>query len=130
MERVSYNNKNFYISKIVYGAISALAFSLALILVFALLLRFFNIDVSFVMPINQAIKILSILLGVFIGLKGNKSKGFIKGVLIGILYAMLAYFIFGILSLKFNFSLSMLIDIVACSIIGGISGIIGVNIGK
>ena len=130
MEKVSYSNKKFYISKIVYGSISALAFSLALILIFALSLRFFNIDVGFVMPINQAIKILSILLGVFIGLKDNKSKGFIKGVIIGFLYAILAYFIFGILSLKFNFSMSMIIDIIACSVIGGISGIIGVNIGK
>ena len=130
MERMSYSNKNFYISKILYGAITALACSLALILIFALLLRFLNIDAIFVMPINQAIKILSILIGVFIGLKGNKSKGFIKGVLIGFLYAVLAYFIFGILSLKFNFSVTILIDIIACSMIGGICGIIGVNIGK
>ena len=130
MDAVISNNKNKHIFRFLYGAIMALALSLGLILVFAVILRFVNISTNLIMPINQIIKIISILVGVFAGLKGNKSKGFIKGFLIGVLYAISAYVIFGLLSLKFVFNISMVFDILACSIIGGISGIIGVNVGK
>ena len=77
--------------QVLLGGISALCISLVLILVFALILRFVDLDTSFIMPINQIIKIISIFIGVITVFKKNKSKGFVKGVFIGLVYSVAAY---------------------------------------
>lgn len=114
--------------QVLLGGISALCISLVLILVFALILRFVALDASFIMPINQIIKIISIFIGVITVFKKNKSKGFVKGVFIGLVYSVAAYLIFGILSMTVTFSIMYLIDVLCCMLIGGISGIIAVNV--
>ena len=112
------------------GAIIAISISLVLILLFALLIRFFGISDNLIMPINQIIKILSIFFGVFLALKDHAQNGLVKGLIIGIVYTLIAYITFSILSGYFKLSLSLLYDIIFGGIIGGISGIISVNLIK
>lgn len=112
------------------GAIIAISISLVLILLFALLIRFFGISDNLIMPINQIIKILSIFFGVFLALKDHAQNGLVKGLIIGVVYTLIAYITFSILSGYFKLSLSLLYDIIFGGIIGGISGIICVNLIK
>ena len=102
---------------------------MVLILVFALLIRFVNIPDSFISPINQIIKVICIFLGCFISLK-KTNKGFIKGMFIGLIFTVLAFLVFSFIAGTFNFNLSILLDILFGILIGGISGIIAVNIRK
>ena len=112
---------------ILISSVIAVSISLVLILIFALLLRFVNIDTGFIMPINQVIKMVSIFIGCLVGFKSNKYNGFLKGLAVGVVYTVLAYLIFSLLSFSFNFNIAFIFDILCAMLIGGISGIIVVN---
>lgn len=115
---------------IVKGSLIALCVSLIGILIFAFCLKFTSLSDKLILPINQVIKGLSIFLGVFFGLKKQKQMGLISGLLIGFVYTIVAFFAFSILNGAFNFDHTLLNDIVFGAIIGGICGIICVNLKK
>lgn len=112
------------------GSIVALCVSLILVLVFAFLLKFTNIPDGAIYPVNQVIKGVSVFLGVFIGMKKTKELGLVCGLLIGLIYTILAFFTFSLLSGVFSFDLTFLMDILFGAIIGAICGIICVNLKK
>lgn len=113
--------------QILKGSITSVSITLVLILLFALLIRFVNINEGVIMPVNQFIKIVSIFLGVYSALKFHKEKGWVKGMLIGAIYSVLSFVVFSILSSQLSFSMSTLLDILFSGIIGGLSGVIAVN---
>ena len=112
------------------GSFVAVAFSLIFILIFALLIKYFNIGEKFILPTNQAIKIVSIFMGILVAFNRNTTKGFIKGFLIGVIYTILAYLIFSILAKEFSYNMTSITDSLFGGLIGGISGIIVANIKK
>ena len=118
------------IGLIAKGTLISLCISLILVLVFAYLLKFTNIPESIIFPINQVIKGISIFLGVFISLRKSKELGLVSGLLIGLIYTILAFLVFSILAGTFTFDITLLTDIVFGAIIGAICGIISVNIKK
>ena len=120
---------NLFVS-ILKGTIAAVSLTLILILLFAVLIRFVNIPDGWIFPVNQVIKIVSLFVGVLIAIKGNHEKGFIKGILLGITYCVLSYLIFSILQGSFAFKLTNLYDLLLTSLMGGLIGIIAVNIKK
>ena len=113
--------------QILKGITTSVSITLVLILLFALLIRLVNINEGVIMPVNQFIKIVSIFLGVYSALKFHKEKGWVKGMLIGAIYSVLAFVVFSILSSQLSFSMSTLLDILFSGIIGGLSGVIAVN---
>lgn len=112
------------------GSVCALCVSLLLVLVFAFLLKFTNISDSAIYPINMVIKGISVFLGVFVGLKKYKELGLVSGLLIGILYTIISFFVFSLLAGSMIFDLSFLTEIAFGGIIGGVCGIICVNLKK
>jgi len=129
MDKVKLKNSMWW--SILRGAFIAVSMSLVLILIFALLIKFFNISENLILPINQVIKILSIFVGTFFAFNSfNRNKGFLKGMLIGIIYTILAYLVFSILAKEFAFTLTSITDMLFGGLIGGICGIIVVNIKK
>lgn len=117
--------------KLIKGALYALCVSLGLILIFAFLLRFIAIDEEAISPIVQVIKGISIITGVLIALKSVGEMGFLNGILIGLSYTIIAFICFSMLDgFNFEFSKVLLNDVIFGSIIGGISGIIAVNMKK
>lgn len=110
------------------GSFLALFLALLLVLIFAFLLKWTSIPESIITPVNEVIKGVSIFLGVFLGLKNQKEKGLVLGAMIGLLFTMLAFVIFSVLSCGFVFDKSLLFDTVFGCIIGGICGIICVNL--
>lgn len=115
---------------IVKGSLIALCVSLIGILIFAFCLKFTSLSDKLILPINQVIKGLSIFLGVFFGLKKRKEMGLVSGLLIGFIYTIVAFVVFSILNGAFNFDHTLLNDIIFGAIIGGICGIICVNLKK
>jgi putative membrane protein (TIGR04086 family) len=81
------------------------------------------------MPINQVIKGVSILFGTILALKGS-TKGFLKGLVIGVLYAILSYIVFSVLSSTLSIGITNFTDLAFSAILGAISGLIAVNMGK
>ncbi len=124
------NEKVSFLRPIVKGSLMALSLCLILILIFAFVLRFCAISDNLIKPINQIIKIISILFGVFCGLKKSREMGLMSGLLIGFLFTIIAFVAFSVLDGHFELGVSLLNDCLFGSIIGAICGIIAVNVGK
>ncbi len=122
--------KNKLLLSVLKGSLVSLCFSLVGILIFAFILKFTNISDSVINPVNQVIKAASVLLGVFIGLKKEKEMGLVSGLLIGLIYTVVAFLVFSILDGCFVFDRTLLNDILFGGITGAICGIICVNIKK
>jgi putative membrane protein (TIGR04086 family) len=129
MNRDLVKHENIIVS-IIKGAVVSVAVTLVLILAFALIIRFFNVNDNIIFPVNQVIKVVSLFVGVMILTKGNKEKGLLKGVLLGLIYFVLSFALFSILQGDFSFQLSNFYDLILTSLMGGIVGLIAVHIGK
>lgn len=111
------------------GTFLSLIVGVILVLVFAIIVKFVPIDANILVGINQAIKVISIFLGCALGFKAKK-LGILKGAIVGILYTVFIILIFGLIEKSLTFSISSLIDVGLGLVLGAISGIIAVNIGK
>ena len=122
------NGKNNILLTILKGSLIALSVSLIGILIFAFILRFIPISDGLIMPINQVIKGLSVLIGTIFALKKVNEMGLVSGLLIGLVYTAVAFVTFSILDGNFDFSVTILNDLLFGGIIGAICGIIAVNL--
>lgn len=120
-------DKNF-IKDFLKSSLFSLIITLISVLILGIVIKFVEIPNNILMPINQVIKVVSLLLGCIFGIK-TKEQGALKGGLTGVTYTLLSIFIFLILgtSLKDSFNY---IDIIFGIVIGIITGIIAVNTGK
>ncbi|MBE7082394.1 MAG: TIGR04086 family membrane protein [Clostridiales bacterium] len=122
------SGKGGFFKCLLKGSLMALSISLIAICIFAFILRFCDISAGAIKPINQVIKIASILIGSFFALKGVKEMGLITGFCIGIFYTALSFLVFSILNGGFNFNSTLVNDLIFGGIAGAIAGIIAVNI--
>ena len=122
--KISVENKDSNFLVVLKGVFWALTVSLLCVLIFAFIIKFTNISESAIMPINQVIKVLSILVGCWVASKKIKSNGWLWGLIIGAIYTLLAFVVFSILDGEFRFTLSLLNDLVFGAVLGLISGII------
>ncbi len=80
MEKVKKQRvKSNLLLNVLKGAIIAVSFSLVFILIFALLIKLFNISDAAITPVNQVLKIISIFLGCLFALKKFPERGLITG---------------------------------------------------
>lgn len=100
--------------------------SLGLILIFAIIIKFASLPNAVIMPVNIAIKLISLLVGVLIGFK-NLSNGLLKGAITGLVYMLFTFFIFAALSAFKDVKFSW-IDLITLPIAGAIAGILTVNV--
>lgn len=100
--------------------------SLGLVLIFAIIIKFASLPNNVILPVNIAIKILSLLVGILIGFK-NLSNGLLKGAITGLIYMLFTFFIFAALSAFKDVKFSW-IDLVTLPVAGAIAGIIAVNV--
>ena len=117
--------KTFF-SSVLRSAALALLFSLSGILIFALVVKFAVLDQTVIKIVNQFIKVIAVFIGCFFSVKGK--MGIIKGAIAGAVSTFLLYAIFALMSGTELFGIEMLIDILFTAFIGGISGIIAVNV--
>ena len=119
-------NKSFF-TALLKGVFVGLIISVIGILLFAFVLKFVALNDTVIKIINQIIKVLSVLFGVMVVLKKDKSQGLIKGALVGCLYTLSSYFLFSLLVASFNFSLTIIYDLIFSGVVGLICGVIFVN---
>ena len=123
-------DKVSFFVQVLKGALMALSVCLIAILIFAFVLRFVAVSDSLIKPINQVIKTISILIGTFYGLKKSKDMGLISGLVIGLMFTTISFIAFSALDGSFEFGISLINDCLFGSIIGGVCGIIAVNLRK
>ena len=114
------------VTDVLKAVLFATLISLALVLIFAIVIRFANVENKVIMPVNIAIKILSLLIGVMIAFK-NPQNGLVKGAIAGLLYMLFTFLVFAALTgfkdVKFSW-----IDLVTLPLTGALSGIVAVNV--
>ena len=110
------------------GVIVALLFSIVAVLIFAAIISAFNLSSGVIKPVNVLIKIVSVSVGVFIAVRGD--KGLLKGALLGVIITVLALTLFSIIGGESAFTSSIIWELLLGAAIGAISGIFSVNLKK
>lgn len=126
MNGIIKKDKSFYI--ILKGFLISLLVSIVFIWIYALILVKTNIKENTITPVIIIISGISILIGSSISCVNINKKGIIKGACIGGLYFINLYILSSIALCGFSFNIKSLIMIAVGIILGGIGGIIGVNI--
>ncbi len=100
--------------------------SLALVLIFAVIIKFASLPNNVILPVNVTIKILSVFVGVMLGFS-HPQNGILKGAISGLFYMLLTFLIFAALNGFKDVQFSW-IDLVTLPFAGAISGIVAVNV--
>jgi putative membrane protein (TIGR04086 family) len=108
------------------GVLVALLFSLAFVLLFALIIRWADVGENGIVIGNYVIKFLSLALGILIGFKHHKN-GILKGAIVGLTFMLVTFLIFGAMSAFVGVTFNW-IDLVALTLGGAILGVIRVNL--
>lgn len=118
-------NKSEFFTSVIKAFATAIVVSLAAVLVFALIVKITGLGEAAIKTVNQFIKVISLFIGCFISLKNG--AGLIKGALVGAAYCVVLYLIF-LISGSNSFSAAFWLDLLFCTAIGAISGVITVNV--
>jgi putative membrane protein (TIGR04086 family) len=122
---MSKTQENFTII-LLKGVCTALITTLVGILLFSIIVKVASLNTTVIKVVNQFIKLLSVFLGCFFSVKGG--KGFVKGLLIGVIATLITYLLFSLIGGQKFFSLALLIDLLFGIAIGTVSGIVAVNV--
>jgi len=126
MVKVNESNSNSII-RIFKGSLFSIVTTLILLMIFAALLTYTNINENTMPTVVIIVTALSILIGSQIVTSKIKKNGIINGMLVGIIYILLLYIISSIVTKNFALNNYAIIMIVTSIITGGLGGIIGVN---
>lgn len=115
-------------SGLIKGALLSVCVACAMILVFALVLKFSLLSSGAIKVINQFIKSLSMLFGCFFFVR--ERWGLIKGAILGLIFALLINLLFLFFSSSALDFGKVALDVVFCAAVGAIFGILCVNLSK
>ena len=118
--------KNIF--QILKAAAASVIVSLLFVLIFTLIIQLFSLPLGAVKPVNQVFKILSIVAGGLIFIRGD--KGWLKGIIYGFIAVIVTYLLYGAISHSLSVSWKFLLEILLGVASGAITGIIAVNIKK
>ncbi len=126
MEMVK-KSENKTIKNICKGIVVAFITTTVMLLIFAILLTYTNINENTIDTVIIIITAVSILIGSSIGNLKIRKNGLLNGAVIGCSYIGIIYFISSILNWRFSLNLQSIIMIIVGMIFGILGGIIGVN---
>jgi putative membrane protein (TIGR04086 family) len=124
MEKGTFKAAVFDVVKCV---IFSLLFSMVLVLILALISKAAALSDKSVVYINQAIKVVSLLAGVFLGLKSRRG-GLVLGAIVGLLYTVFSFLIFALISRELSFENITVFDFLIGIVAGILSGWLTVNV--
>ena len=109
------------ILKVIKSLFISLIITFACIIVFAFIIKYFDLNDNIISPVNLVIKAISLIVGILF-LNKNSSKNIIKGIIFAIIYTMISFLIFSLLAgelvlgfgLVSDFGFNIIVGIVAC----------------
>ena len=90
--------QNKTLKRMLLGFLAALSTTVLGVVLFALLLRAWQADAQTITVINQVLKLVAILAGVWVAVGRGGEKGALRGALIGLAYMGLGVALYGLLS--------------------------------
>ena len=106
------------------GILHSVILSLVLVFLFALVILLAGLPSGTINPGAQVIKIISIFWGVAVAMRGIDRRGWIFGALVGLLYTVIIFFIFSIISTDFGITSGLLADGLFACVLGAFSAMI------
>ena len=97
-------------------------FTLAAVLVFALVVKLCSLGASVITPVNQIIKMLAVFAGCFLCIRGPRPV--VRGLISGVITVAVTFFLFAAIAGELSFGWGILLDLLFGSVAGGISGAI------
>lgn len=116
--------RNIAFAPILRAALTAAVVTVALILLFALLLKMGWMGEDAIPIVNQVIKVASIVLAAYLATRRPEVKRGLMGLLAGMLYIALGFVMFSLVEGSFQFSVGLLIDLAMGAIVGLLAGLI------
>ena len=98
--------------------------SILLVLLFAFILKFVNINSNIITIVDQIIKIISIFVAIFALFKAGGNKLLLRGMVVGAVYSVLSFIVFSMLKGGVNFTVGLFTDILFSALVGGVSAIL------
>ena len=118
---------NKTINNIAKGVRISLISTCIMLLIFAILLTYTDINESIIDTVIIIVTAISILMGSSIGNLKIKKNGLMNGAIVGGTYMLVIYLISSILNWRFSLNVQSIIMIAVGTICGVLGGIIGVN---
>lgn len=112
------------------GTLISMVFTVAVILLFALIIKETGLSDSVIAPVNQIVKILGIIGASYFGIKGMTEKQWLTGGLSGLLFITLSYLVFSLIEGIFGNVALLFSDMLMGLLIGLVFAIILANFGK
>lgn len=126
MVNVKENNSNGIVI-ILKGSLISIIATIVLLMIFAAVLTYSNINENSMPTVIIVVTVLCILVGSQITTSKIKRNGIVNGALVGAIYILALYLISSIISKDFSLNIYSIIMMATSILIGGIGGIIGVN---
>lgn len=126
MVNVKENNSNGIVI-ILKGTLISIIATIVLLMIFAVVLTYSNINENSMPTVIIVVTALCILVGSQITTSKIKRNGIVNGALVGAIYILALYLISSIISKDFSLNIYSIIMMATSILIGGIGGIIGVN---
>lgn len=114
--------------QVIKSVLTALLCSVFFTAIFALLLRVCPMGNGGITIVTQVLKGLALILGVLLFVR--ERKGLVKGGIVGLLFAMLGYLTFAALGGGLDLSWLILAELLLFATVGGLSGLVAVNVKK
>ncbi|MBR5110806.1 MAG: TIGR04086 family membrane protein [Clostridia bacterium] len=106
------------------GLLLSVAATVAMVVLFALIISFFDVQDGLIRVVNQLIKVGAIFLGVSIAVPRGDSGGIRRGALLGLLYMGVGVLVYALLSRQMFSRLGYLTDVLMGIAAGGLSGML------
>ena len=127
VEKIKKDNALLSIAK---GYIISIVFSAIFVSIYAFILINTSVQENTIKPVIIGIAGISILCGSVFSCLKIKKKGIINGIVVGGLYFFSLYILSSIVFCGFSFNISSVIMILIGILLGGIGGVLGVNLRK
>ena len=116
-----------YLKCALKGSLISMIFTVAVILLFALIIKETGVADSVIAPINQVIKILGIIAASYFAIKGMEGKQWLCGAIAGMMYIVISYFVFSLIDGMFGNVALLFSDILMGLLVGMVFAIIAAN---
>ncbi len=109
------------------GTLISMIFTIAVILLFALIIKETGLADNVIGPVNQVIKIAGIIAASYFAVKGLADKQWLCGGITGIMYMLLSYLIFSLIEGMFGKIALLFSDLLMGMLIGLVFAVIAAN---
>lgn len=115
-----------HISDVLKSVFASVLISLAFVLIFTVIIQLFNLPSGVIRPVNQVFKVLAIVGGGLLFIKGE--KGLAKGAVHGVLAVVITFLVFGAIAGSLSVGWKFFVELLIGAAAGGVTGVIAVNI--